>query len=197
MINKMNNTPLVWGKCIQQSWEDIWHYFIAPLACNLHLTLLESLPNNKIVFFLFCLCGEVSWDDRFYFNYISSTIAKANHRKIWSSILFIGGSRFKVDQYWIKNMYLCVEKMQWKHWNCNTKIEIDTIGKGKKRVWMEKRYLGSYNVTGFILLLNLGSEYSILGEYSISHSLCLLYSAVGVQYVGHPCPAVWTEDLLS
>ena len=48
----------------------------------------------------------------FVLNYISSTIAKANYRKIWSSILFIGGSRFKIDQYWITNMYLCVEKMQ-------------------------------------------------------------------------------------
>lgn len=31
----------------------------------------------------------------FVFNYISSTIAKANHRKIWSNILFTGGSKFK------------------------------------------------------------------------------------------------------
>ena len=107
----------------------------------------------------------------FVFNYISSTIAKANYRKIWSSILFIGGSRFKIDQYWITNMYLCVEKMQWAHWNCNTKIEIDTIGKGKKRVWMEKRYVGSYNVTGFILLLNLGGEYQGIQ----SHILCACY----------------------
>ena len=30
----------------------------------------------------------------FVFNYISSTIAKANHRKIWSTILFTGGSKF-------------------------------------------------------------------------------------------------------
>ena len=64
MINKMNDTPLVWDKCIQQSREDTSHYFIAPLACNLYPTLLECLPNDKIVFFLFCLWGEVSWVDR-------------------------------------------------------------------------------------------------------------------------------------
>lgn len=46
----------------------------------------------------------------FVFNYISSTIAKANHRKIWSSILFTGGSKFKIYQCQIKIMYLCVEK---------------------------------------------------------------------------------------
>jgi len=36
---------------------------------------------------------------------------------------------------------------------------------------MEKRYVGSYNVTGFILLLNLGGEYQGIQ----SHILCACY----------------------
>ena len=55
------------------------------VVCNAHNILLECLFNNKTVFFLFYLCGEVFWfGSRFCFNYIFPTEVNLSKGKIHS-----------------------------------------------------------------------------------------------------------------